>query len=249
MILLMVSSGVRIGALHTMQIGDLIPVRWRDDFNLFKVQIYARTHDSYYSFCTPECAEAIKEYLDYRSRCHEEIKDKSPLFRKHFNKQDPFIINIPYFLSEYAVMKAVDEALKRSGVKTSEAMRSHAYRKGFKSICEQSGMKSINVEWLLGHDIGVSGHYYRPTESEVLQDYLKAIDLLTIDPTKRLQKENQELKSVQAEKIAKQAEEIAILKEEMERNKKTVDHALAMVEAVKGAIAAKSEAAKFSLNL
>lgn len=46
--------------------------------------------------------------------------------------------------------------------KLESAMCSHAFHKGFKSICEQSGVKSINVELLLGHYIGVSGHYYRP---------------------------------------------------------------------------------------
>ena len=55
-------------------------------------------------------------------------------------------------------------------------------------------MKSINIELLMGHNIGVSGHYYKPTEQEVLQDYVKAIDALTIDPTQRLKQENAELR-------------------------------------------------------
>ena len=42
-------------------------------------------------------------------------------------------------------------------------------------------MKSINVEITMGHNIGVSGSYYKPSEKEVLEDYLKAIDLLTIN--------------------------------------------------------------------
>ena len=50
----------------------------------------------------------------------------------------------------------------------------HGFRKAFKTICENSGMKSINIELLLGHNIGVSGSYYKPTEKEVLQDYLNA---------------------------------------------------------------------------
>jgi hypothetical protein len=54
--------------------------------------------------------------------------------------------------------------------------------------CERCGMKSINVKMLLGHDIGISGHYYRPSESDVLEDYMThAADALTIDPTKRLE--------------------------------------------------------------
>jgi len=39
-------------------------------------------------------------------------------------------------------------------------------------------MKPINVEILLGHNIGLSGAYYKPTEKEILNDYLKAVDEL-----------------------------------------------------------------------
>jgi hypothetical protein len=113
-------------------------------------------------------------------------------------------------------MYLVDQALKRSGVKTSEAMRSHAFRKGFKSICERSGMKSINVEMLLGHNIGVSGHYYRPADSDILEDYMThAADALMIDPTQRLQKENQELRKTQKDYLA----ELGDLRHEFDKMK------------------------------
>lgn len=147
---------------------------------------------------TFEVAHAIGDYLDYRKRCGEELKDKSPLYRKGFNKDNPFTINSPRFISYQMCMYAVEQALKRSGVKTGEAMRSRAFRKGFISICERSGMRSINVKMLLGHSIGVSGHYYRTSESEVLEDYLKAVDALTINPEYRLRRENKELRSEQS---------------------------------------------------
>jgi hypothetical protein len=100
-------------------------------------------------------------------------------------------------------MKTIDEALKESGVKTSEAMRSHAFRKGFMSICEQSGMKSINVKMLLGHSIGVSSHYYRPAESDLLEDYMThAADALTIDESQRLQKQVDKLENDQSQEIS-----------------------------------------------
>ncbi len=41
-------------------------------------------------------------------------------------------------------------------------------------------MKSINVEILMGHTIGVSDSYYRPSEKDILEDYLKSNDALTI---------------------------------------------------------------------
>ena len=69
----------------------------------------------------------------------------------------------------------------------------HGFRKAFKTICENSGMKSINIELLLGHNIGISGSYYKPTEKEVLLDYLNAVDFLTISDENKLSKKLKEL--------------------------------------------------------
>jgi hypothetical protein len=49
-------------------------------------------------------------------------------------------------------------------------------------------MKPINIEKLLSHSIGISDSYYRATEHELLDDYLKAMDSLTIDERNKLKK-------------------------------------------------------------
>jgi hypothetical protein len=41
-------------------------------------------------------------------------------------------------------------------------------------------MKSINIEILMGHSTDISDSYYRAIEDELLEDYLKAVDFLTI---------------------------------------------------------------------
>ena len=41
-------------------------------------------------------------------------------------------------------------------------------------------MKTSNVELLMGQDLGIAHSYYKPLESELLEDYLKAIDNHTI---------------------------------------------------------------------
>ena len=73
----------------------------------------------------------------------------------------------------------------------------HSLRKWFKTRAEIAGMKPINIEKLLSHSIGISNSYYRPTDTELLEDYLKVSDLLMIDKQGKLQKELQkyELKS------------------------------------------------------
>jgi hypothetical protein len=243
---------MRIGALHSMRIGDLTEVSYQGEksnstliyqggksdtvalyqgeksplmgiyqsLKTYKIQVYARTRDRYYTFTTPEAAKAIDEYLGYRTRNGEVLKDESPLFRKGFNKADQFTINDPKFLSAGGVTRCFDELIKRSGVKSNQVMRSHAFRKGFKSICEQSGMKSINVEMLLGHDIGVSGHYYRPNEADLLKDYMShAADALTIDPTKRLQQKVQDLEGRQAQEIEQLKTQLQGIKKNKQEHK------------------------------
>ncbi len=94
------------------------------------------------------------------------------------------------------------KSTKQGGKFTGEVKCAKGFRKFYKTQSENSGMKPINVELTHGHSIGMSVHYYRPQESEVLNDYMThAADALTIDPTKRLQQENHDLKTVQAEEL------------------------------------------------
>jgi|SRR5918996_2889455 hypothetical protein len=86
------------------------------------------------------------------------------------------------------------------------------------TVCEQSGMKSINVKMLLGHDIRVSGHYYRPAESDILEDYVShAADALTISPEHRLETKVQQLESQQAEEIERLKAQLLGYKEKQTR--------------------------------
>jgi hypothetical protein len=48
-------------------------------------------------------------------------------------------------------------------------------------------MKPINIEYLMGHSTGKSEPYYRPTENDLLQDYLKCVDALSVNDEKTLQ--------------------------------------------------------------
>jgi hypothetical protein len=54
-------------------------------------------------------------------------------------------------------------------------------------------MKPINIEYLMGHSTGKSEPYYRPTENDLLQDYLKCIDALSVNDEKTLQNKVEDL--------------------------------------------------------
>ena len=57
-----------------------------------------------------------------------------------------------------------------------------------------AGMKPINIELLLSHSVGISNSYYRPTENDILKDYLKICDFLSIDKENKLQQEFNKLR-------------------------------------------------------
>lgn len=241
-ILLMASTGMRVGALNTLQIKDLAKI---EDYDLYRITVYANSpKDRYYTFCTPECAVAIDSYLDYRKRFGETIKPQAPLLREQFNIDDPFHIRNPKSIALDTVVYVIKQVLKRSGMQSKgEVMMTHGFRKFAITQMKKAKVDYSDREYLVGHrhSRGLDINYDRTSEEDRLVEYVKAIDLLTINPEHRLQKKVNELES-------EQENEIARLKEEMERNKKTVDHALAMIEAVKGAISARSEASFMAMK-
>jgi hypothetical protein len=105
-------------------------------------------------------------------------------------------------LQSSAIKRLIDRALWEQGIRHQlkngerrhEFKTVHGFRKFFKTHCEQV-MKSINVEILMGHTIGVSDCYYKPSEKEILEDYLKAINVLAINNNQKvLEKQITELK-------------------------------------------------------
>jgi hypothetical protein len=85
----------------------------------------------------------------------------------------------------------------KSGKKRHSFQAIHCFRIWFKIRCEIAGMKPINIEKLLSHSIGIINSYYRPTEKELSDDYLKGVDSLTTNKTnnnEHLEKEGEEVR-------------------------------------------------------
>jgi hypothetical protein len=110
-------------------------------------------------------------------------------------------VTIPKKLKSSGVKALVENAIWTQGLRRKlppgkrrhEFQADHGFRKFFKTHAEQV-MKPINVEILMSHSTGVSDSYYRPVEKDLLEDYLKAVDLLTINSEKiTLQKQVSEL--------------------------------------------------------
>jgi site-specific recombinase XerD len=74
-ILLIASTGMRVDAIPKLTLKDLIP---NDSYDIYKIRVYKKAHEQYYTFCTPESRKAVDMYLDYRKRCGERFTPETP---------------------------------------------------------------------------------------------------------------------------------------------------------------------------
>ena len=220
-ILLMASTGMRVGAIPGLRLGD---IKKMDEYGLYMIWVYNRSKaDRYFTFCTPECVNSIDAYLKYRESFGEQLKDKSPLIREQFNIDNPFTANAPKSISQRMLCFVVEDVLKRAGVnqiavgsKRRQVMRTHGFRKYFLNQCDRGNMNYSVRECLVGHKLpNQDSHYIRKTEEEMLAEYIKAIPLLTIDPNQRLEQENHDLKAVQAEELKSVKRQMKLMKDWM----------------------------------
>jgi integrase len=200
----MVSSGMRIGSWDYLRWKDITPIIRDGKVIAAKIKIYSEEEDEYFSFITPEAFYSLDNWMKFRKECGENINENSWVMRNLWDVTTPMgkgVITIPKKLKSTGVKRLIENALwaqnvrvkLESGKKRHEFQADHGFRKWFKTRCEIAGMKSINIETLMAHSIGISDSYYRPTEDELLTDYLKAIPSLTISDERRLQDQVNEL--------------------------------------------------------
>jgi integrase len=205
----MVSSGMRLGSWDFLKWKHIEAITNENgDIIAAKVQVYAGDTEEYYTFITPEAYSALKEWMDFRASYGEKITENSWVMRDLWQTTNMNygarwgLATNPKMLKSSGIKRLLERALWEQGIrqpligntKRHEWKASHGLRKFYKTRAEQV-MKPINVELTMGHDIGISGSYYKPTEREILEDYLKAVDLLSINNDKMiLQKQVEELK-------------------------------------------------------
>lgn len=191
----MVSSGIRLGAFDYLKWKHIVPISNNDNEILVaKIIVYAGDNEEYYTFLTPEAYKSLKDWMDFRASYGETITGDSWLMRDLWQTTNIKyganfgLATYPNKLKSSGVKRILERALWEQGLrrplakgqKRHEWKAAHGFRKFYKTRTEQI-MKPINVEITMGHNIGLSACYYRPSEKEVLEDYLKAVDLLTID--------------------------------------------------------------------
>ena len=244
--LVLCTSGIREGAIEYLTVRNLKPVRIDTAADvggggggrtLGKLTVYeGELDEEYITFITPEAYEAVQSYLVWRREHGETITDDSPLFRDKF---DPLVTAYltygggkpeePKIMTGATIRVYYNRLFYECGFRTSPKRRHeftvHGFRKWFKTRCENAGVKPIITELLMGHSVGISDSYYRPTEKDLIEEYLKAVDALTISNENRLKmqvevlaassKETEEMINV---KLAEKDKEVQLLRQRDELN-------------------------------
>lgn len=239
----MCSSGIRLGAWDFLRWKHVTPIPDKNktgEIVAAKLIVYAGEPEEHITFTTPEAYFALKEWMDFRASYGEEITGETWVMRniwrttdvkrgmvKHTTKNDNFYARAtsPEKLSSGSIKRILIRALNEQnlrealavGVRRHSWRGAHGYRKWFKTRAEQV-CNRLNVEMFLGHAIGLNSSYYRPTEQELLTDYLKAVPLLTISENIESLRHQQEiLEKKQDEKDL----EIEYLKDQLEELQKS----------------------------
>ena len=189
-VLVMCCSGVRVGALESMNLKDYV----KQDSGVGRLKIYRGEVEEYNTFITPESVAALDDYLDDRRRIGEVLKSDSPLFRDNWNCMD----GQRHRLSpELRVNRISSKTLRtrlcylwvKAGVrehisKRGEFQQAHGFRKWFKTHAERS-MNRDDVEVLMGHIL----NYYKPSTEHLEEVYLKAVPFITVSEVVHLKSE------------------------------------------------------------
>jgi integrase len=226
-VLVMVSTGIRLGAWEFLKWKHVTPITDYSERKIIaaKLIVYAEEPEQYYTFMTAEAYLSLKQYMDFRAENGERITGESWLMRNRWRTTDVSyggkfgLAANPKQLLPRGIKSLIQDIYFRQGIrpllkkgqKRHEFKAMHGFRKFYKTMCEQV-MKPANIELLIGHTIGISSSYYKPTENQLLEDYLNAADYLTISKEYKLQKQVDYYKQ-RADKL----EEMSVDIEEMKK--------------------------------
>ena len=224
-VLLLASSGMRAGAPHQLNWGDLTPIyRNGDKLTLdpgegsnvacAMLEVYRGSSERYMAFITPEAFAALQEYAHFWS--------------EHMGRQagpdDPMFIMMRYApkrATRRTIRKRIIGMVGRAGLHDSRDGKMHmvplmnGFRRFFNKTCKEalSGNSTlgslIKHEFMMGHSglTSLDENYFKTDALEMAVDYVKAVPDLTIDDAERLRRSNramaENIQNLEGEKDAK----------------------------------------------
>ena len=188
LILIAISSGLRIGTILSLKFGD-VDFNYPDVAKITVRNVRGRGRKlkgrgrTFFTFITPEAKRALLEYKEYRERLGEKITDDSPLITSSFGVTKKELLGKPINVNSYRI--AWNRLLRKAGLTGKSGgwfeLHFHTLRKFFSSQCINAGVKSAFKEFWMGHKGAyLDDSYFRASEEDHLREYRKAIPYLSV---------------------------------------------------------------------
>jgi integrase len=206
-ITVLASTGMRIGGLTPLKLSQVKKI---EDYGIYRFTVYESTNDEYHTYCTPEAANYIDSYFEYRTRCGEQLKDDNYFIREQFDVNDleqvrkhgralttESLTNVLHALVVKIGLRQINDQF--TGRERTLIPLAHGFSKFWTTQAVHAKVNPEIRSMLLGWKIGLMSAYYRPTENEMINEYMKAVNDLTINEENRLKKKVTELEQKQSE--------------------------------------------------
>ena len=192
------STGCRIGAIKDLKIHNIMDM----PHGCMAVQIYEGDNEEYWAFLTPEASDHLKNYLKKREDDGEHLDKNHPLFREKYtigSAKPKFLKNISV---KSFLRRAIDNSIiqrEKTGIRF-DVMTNHGFRKRFNTILKlNKDIPPAVIEKLLGHKVNLDSVYFTPTREDLFNEFVKAVEDLTIDNSARLLARTQKLETEKSE--------------------------------------------------
>ena len=239
MTLTLTSSGLRIGALASLKLGDISL-----DEEIPRVIVkrkpgrkISRKMKAFATFITPEAKKVLLQYVKHRESMGEKITENSPILTSDRENE------LGNFLSSTYLSNHWRRLLKRAHLATKNGgpwhdIHLHTLRKYFETQCVNASVKTAYREFWMGH-IGrhLEESYFRGEVESHIEEYKKAIPYLSVmspapedlrDLTEKVKflEQNGKRKDVEIEKLRNQLVEQENLKKQLAKLQEQVEKIL-----------------------
>ena len=179
LVALFLSSGIRVGAVPGFRVDDLVEIK---GLGIGSLRVYRGEPEEYITFVSSECMSLWKEYRAERERCSEIILGSSSLVRNMTSIYEP---KAARETTQASLRGLFGDMWIKAGYHERNFKQIHGWRKAFKTRLEDTGMKSVFIEMLMGH----ATNYDRPSLESFAKLYAEHQGVLFIQEEYELKSE------------------------------------------------------------
>jgi hypothetical protein len=189
---------MRVGGVCLVQYEHIIPIPELPGFYFLKVYPDS-AEEFYYVILTPEFKHDLDELTEYRKRWGDKITPETYIIcpKRHSERKKNLVMD------EDSIRSRMKALARKAGIDLTNIQPNHGMRKAGNTAMKNAHMDKDFKEMLMGHSTGLDDTYYDvenpESRKEIIVEYMKAIDSLTLSDEAKKELEIQALKKEKTE--------------------------------------------------